>query len=287
MKTPKLLLVIAGMLAFPAAAQSDDGAAEPVEVMVLGMYHFANPGLDAVNMEVDDVLAPRRQREIEILAATLAEWQPTRIAVENEASAPSFELDGYAEYGDLVTSQRSESVQVGYRVARMLGHEAVFGYDERGGPDEPDYFPMGKVMEFAKAAGQDGLIEELLAELQETVAAEQARLPEQSIAESLIFHNREDIVGAQHDRLYYSLLSIGNGNEQPGAELNAYWYMRNAKMFAKLDMIAEPGDRVLVLAGSGHATWLKHFVRRMPGYELADPLPLLQKAAALSEDTER
>ncbi|MEE4211068.1 MAG: DUF5694 domain-containing protein, partial [Parvularcula sp.] len=82
---------------------------------------------------------------------------------------------------------------------------------------------------------------------------------------------------------YYGLLPIGNGDEQPGAELNAYWYMRNAKMFAKIDMIAEPGDRVLVIAGSGHATWLRHFARRMPGYELVDSMPFLIAAAALSD----
>lgn len=78
------------------------------------------------------------------------------------------------------------------------------------------------------------------------------------------------------------MLRIGDGNEQPGAELNAYWYMRNAKMFGKIDMIAEPGDRVLVLAGSGHATWLRHFIERMPGYELVEPMPYILAASVAS-----
>jgi hypothetical protein len=59
--------------------------------------------------------------------------------------------------------------------------------------------------------------------------------------------------------------------------------MRNAKMFAKIDMIALPGDRVLVIAGSGHATWLRHFVRHMPGYALVEPLPFIEKAAVRSQ----
>src|SRR3546814_10146346 len=87
------------------------------------------------------------------------------------------------------------------------------------------------------------------------VAIQQEQLAQQSMAESLILHNDAAVVEEQHDLLYYSMLQIGDGDSQPGAELNAYWYMRNAKMFAKLDLFAQPGDRVLVIVGSGHATW--------------------------------
>jgi hypothetical protein len=53
------------------------------------------------------------------------------------------------------------------------------------------------------------------------------------------------------------------------------WYLRNAKMFSKLTLIARPGDRVLVLVGAGHAYWLRHFVETTPGFRLADPRPYL------------
>lgn len=36
-------------------------------VMILGTYHMANPGADAVNFEADEVLAPKRQRELQQL----------------------------------------------------------------------------------------------------------------------------------------------------------------------------------------------------------------------------
>ena len=107
---------------------------------------------------------------------------------------------------------------------------------------------------------------------------ETSERPDQTVAQSLLKHNDTARVAAMHDRLYYSLLNIGDGDQQPGAELNAYWYMRNAKMFAKLNMIAQPGDRVLAIAGSGHATWLKDFVERMPGYELVEALPYIEAA---------
>ncbi|MEE4289483.1 MAG: DUF5694 domain-containing protein [Erythrobacter sp.] len=258
--------------------------ARPVEVMILGTYHFANPGQDMVNPEVDDMLAPRRQREIAQLVESLAAWQPTKIAVENEAPPPGLTIESYARARDLLETSRSETVQIGYRLALMLGHEAVFGHDERGGGQgEPDYFPFGKVQAFAERSGQAGIIEAMMAEVEAQVAREDAERGRISVARSLFAHNDGAALAARHDRLHYPLLAIGNGDEQPGAELNAYWYMRNAKMFAKIDMIAEPGDRVLVIAGSGHAPWLRHFVEHTPGYALVEAMPYLRAAAARAQ----
>ncbi len=81
---------------------------------------------------------------------------------------------------------------------------------------------------------------------------------------------------SDHQNFYYALLSLANEKEQPGAELNAAWYQRNAKIFAKLRQIAQPGDRVLVVFGSGHAFWLRHFVQNTPGFQLIEPRDYLQ-----------
>ena len=56
-----------------AFAQSDNATratAQPAEevkraeVLVLGVYHMSNPGRDIFNVQADDVLVPKRQREI-------------------------------------------------------------------------------------------------------------------------------------------------------------------------------------------------------------------------------
>ena len=74
---------------------------------------------------------------------------------------------------------------------------------------------------------------------------------------------------------YYGLLTFGDGVEQPGANLNAGWYERNARIFVKLMTVARPGDRIVVVFGVGHAYWLRHFVENTPGFELVDPVPYL------------
>jgi hypothetical protein len=289
MKLLKTLAGIAALFAAPVLAEAPSGvqaasddASEPVQVMVLGMYHFANPGLDVVKFNVDDVLAPKRQAEIANLVDSLAQWAPTKIAVENEAAPPTLALPDYAQTDALLATERSESVQIGFRLARQLGHEAVYGHDERGGEGEPDYFPMGEVQAFAEANEMMDELAAMFAEVGSMTTEQQEQLARQSIAESLFAHNDGAALALMHDRLYYALLRFGDGNKQPGAELNAYWYMRNAKIFAKIAMVAQPGDRVLVLAGSGHATWLRHFAERVPGFELVEAMPYLERAAERS-----
>ncbi|ABC63046.1 DUF5694 domain-containing protein [Erythrobacter litoralis] len=285
MKFLSLVAALALALGTNAAAQEPEDSANPapVEVMIVGSYHFANPGQDVVNMEVDDVLSPQRQREIAILSETLAQWKPTKIMVESVAEASSFELANFAEVDELLATRRNESIQIGYRIADMLDHRAVYGIDERADADEPNYFPMGEVQAVAADTDQSDIVAGLFAVVEKRVSEEQAKLAEQSIAQSLIWHNDPDVVDAGHDEIYYGLIPIGDGDRQPGAELNAYWYMRNAKMFGKLDMVAEPGDRVLLIVGSGHATWLRHFANHVPGYRIAPSLPYIRAAAIASK----
>jgi hypothetical protein len=281
----QMLIAAIGAIAFATPLPAQE-APPTTQVMVLGSYHFSNPGLDAVNLEADDVLSERRQREIQILAETLAEWRPTKIVVERVVPAPTFLDSRYADYEKSLATLRGEDVQIGYRVAKMLDHPAVYGFDEQPQGDEPDYFPMGPLMEFAKENDQQNVVAGLMAIVEAKMAEEQAAMEGRSIAANLLMHNDPEVLTSMHDRLYYGLIEIGDGEDQPGAVLNAMWYMRNAKMFAKMDMVAEPGDRVLMIVGSGHATWMRHFAQRTPRYSLVESYPYLELADARSADTE-
>ncbi len=51
-------------------------------IMILGCTHLANPGLDAFNIKMDNVLSPKRQSEIEQLVTQLKGFCPTKISLE-------------------------------------------------------------------------------------------------------------------------------------------------------------------------------------------------------------
>lgn len=267
-----LLLIVIGLGGVAAAPP-------PVDVMFVGAYHFDNPGLDLNNIKVDSVLTPAKQAELERVAAALARFRPTHVMVEMQSEAPDFAVAEYDRFTPAMLAKDSnEIVQIGYRIARAAGVKTVNGIDEQPKAGEPDYFPYDKVQATAAKFGQTAQLEALntpIAAWSKRFEADQKTL---SVAQMLMQVN--DPAGIQGNMdSYYGLLPLGDRDEQTGADLNAAWYLRNAKIFGKLMQVAKPGDRVLVVYGGGHGYWLRHFASQVPGYRNVDVMPYLKSAA--------
>ena len=255
-------------------------ATAPVQVMVLGTYHFDNPGLDVVNVKVDDVTAPHRQRELAALADAIAAFRPTRVMVETERPGPSHDVTDYARFTPArLGLDRNEITQIGYRIAYRAGLKSVQGIDEQGGAGEPDYFPFDRVQAYAASRGKSAELTATTAGIQRSATETEALMPTTSIPALLDRYN-DPTSPAGGQSFYYALLRYGDGAAQPGADLNAMWYLRNAKIFSKLVNVARPGDRIVVVYGAGHGYWLRHFAAMMPGYVSVDVRPYLAEAAA-------
>jgi len=271
-------------LLFAVAALAGAGAsAAPVEVMVLGSYHFGNPGRDTNNMKADSVLTPARQRELEQVAKALAAFKPTRVMVEMQSDAPDFAIAEYARFdAAMLAKDANEIVQIGYRTARLAGLQTVNGIDEQPKAGEPDYYPYDKVQETAAKFGQTAALEALNAPVAVWMKAFEVAQKTSSVAQLLARLNDPATFAGDIDS-YYGMLGIGDHDTQTGADLNAGWYLRNAKIFGKLMQVAKPDaavpERVLVVYGGGHGFWLRHFASLTPGYRNVDVMPYLEAAA--------
>lgn len=175
---------------------------------------------------------------------------------------------------DLLTDG-DERVQLGYRLARLEGLSGVYAIDEKPGNGERDYFPFSNAQAWFTAHGRQAEFEALNAPVAAFTADFSARQRTETLGTLLADINRRDHPINGTMALYYGLMQFGDAVDQPGAELNAAWYERNAKIFAKLMTVAEPGDRIVIIFGAGHAYWLRHFIENTPGFELVDPVPYL------------
>lgn len=269
-----LCFTAAACSSLPEPAPETEAAARPVvQVMVLGTFHMNNPGADLVNMNVDDVLSPARQEEMKELVSRLAAFQPTAIMVESESQRPDFLDERYLTFDPaLLETNRNETVQVGYRLAHELGIRRVYGVDTRKG--EIDFFPFGRVQQYEEERGIS-LTGPMLAEVQTKADQLAGNLKTMSLAELIAIENDPESLNRMHSEFYYGLFELADAADQPGAVLNYSWYARNAHTFAKIAATTEPGDRVVVLFGSGHAYWLRHFASATAGYELVEPVPYL------------
>jgi hypothetical protein len=241
-------------------------------LLVLASAHLANPGRDYVNLEVDDVLAPKRQKEIAQLVRRLARFQPTKIAVEvspEEESSLNADYTAYAQ--GQFELRRGEHHQIGFRLARPLGHAKVYAVDSEDSPSEVD----ADFESFAGKHGQRHLIEEPLRAIRERCAARAKILAEGSLTDLYRSMNRPDELLTLH-RVYFSLARIGAGPRYPGANWVQQWYGRNLRIWVNLARITEPNDRILLIIGAGHAWLLRQFAHESGLYEVVDPLVYLQ-----------
>ena len=252
----------------PAECREGD---ERVAVLLVGSYHMSNPGADQFNLEADDVLAPERQEEILAVVERLADFVPTRVAIE----APwgdTVSTSRYAAY--LAGSQelrRSEEEQIGFRVAAAMGHETVYPIDVRIGlPGDR----LESVLESAPELGS--YMAGLEAWGEWAVASMASWLAAGTVGEMLARMNTPEAI-AWADRGYFEFfLPLVVDDDYGGAEFVATWYERNLKIFSNLHRISSPGDRVLVLYGAGHIPHLRRFVVFSPYFCLVDPLVYLQ-----------
>ena len=262
------------LLALPAlvlaAAPSPAQTAPRAQVMVLGVYHMDNPGLDYANPTADDVLTPRRQVEMEAVAQALAEFRPTRIAVEAEPGRDSVfnaRLRGYLAGSYTLT--RDERDQLGLRVARMLGHERVYGVDYKLDMD------VGGTIQFAAENGQGELVQRMTAQIQAVMAEENAKMATSSVGALLA-----DANSARADSMhgwYLVMATVGRDTAYRGADEVSAWYARNLHIFANIARVAQPGERVLVIMGAGHGTLLRQFIDESPDLDLVPAEPYLAR----------
>ena len=256
-----------------AAAEKPEVAA--VEVMVLGVHHFDNPGLDINTPEADDVLTATKQAQIEALVTQLARFKPTRIAVKMTSTEADLHIPSYRHFKQaLLKKDRNEITQLGFRLAALLKHANVYGIDENNNP-EVDYFPFGAVQIFAEAEQRGAQLQRMM-EYGASLTEEFNQQQESStMIELLNLQNQPDVAEQQQRALYYALMPFSKGKSQPGPDLNAAYYLRNARIFGKLTQIAKPGDRILVIYGGGHRFWFEHFLSLTPGFVSESPLPYL------------
>lgn len=250
-------------------------AVAPIEVMIVGAYHMGNPGRDVNNAKVDSVLTAEKQKQLVEAVNRLAKFKPNKIAVEMIADRGDMTTTDFDKFTPAsLTTDANEIAQIAYRLANQLGHKVVYAIDEQS--KTIDYFPYDKVEEFAKANNQENLLAPGRAWGARITADFEKAQKSSTVQQLLLNINAPQRAMEEMNEFYYPLLAIANEKSQPGAELNSGWYQRNAKIFAKLNLVAKPGDKILVLYGAGHNYWLRHFVNLMPGYRLVDVIPYLK-----------
>jgi hypothetical protein len=244
-----------------------------VQIMVLGTYHMSNPGLDASNMEADDVLSERRQAEIADLVNRLARFRPDQVLVEGPYGDEGIRRRYEAFLADQHELSRNETEQIGYRLARQLGLDSVAPIDY---PMFQDDTALGFFKAYNPKLEDDS--ETIRAGWNAASTASAEKLRSNTIAEYLHHLNGSDYWAFGLDSRYTLQTSIryAQYDQYAGADLLTSWYKRNLRMMTNIHRSLDDNDeRALLLVGSGHNKILWELIDTSPLLCRVDPRPLL------------
>lgn len=247
-------LTFGSALAQQATQQANQQASiRKPEILVLGCYHMANPGRDLFNMKADDVLAPKRQAEITELIEVLKKFQPTKVAIESDAHGPR--LGQYADYlAGKRTLTSNEIEQLGFRLAKEMGHKTIYPVDVDGD------FPWPRVVNYAKGSGRAKELDAIMSEIGTMVKAQDKFLASHTVLETLVYMNADAKV-AEDMGFYFREAHLGEPGDWAGADLVSDWFRRNMRIYSNLTRLVDsPNERILVIYGNGHLGWLRHNV---------------------------
>lgn len=245
-----------------AAAQRSDveevaSSARP-EVLVVGVWHMAN-----VREGDEDILSPRRQAEIPEVMAVLERFRPTKIALEADFHRGDDLTSLYTEYVNGVRElNRNERQQLGFRLARRLGHERVYAIDADGD------FPLPRLEDYVEARGERESYEAMRNDFREWIERRDAYYDSHTLLDALMYMNSDDY-SADIMAYDYELARFGEPWNWAGPDLLSDWFRRNARIYGNVvHLVDGPAERVLVIIGAGHLAWLRHNFASDPNIRL-------------------
>ncbi len=243
--------------------------AEESEVMVMGVFHFANPGRDLVKTDQINVMSEPSQSYLQELTQRISEFQPTHVLLECEAHEwPEFQ-GRYQEYlNDNFELSANELHQLGFRIARLSGLSEITCYD-----DMSAIWKIEPLFEFMNENDPQSM-----AAMNSAIADVTSRVEENhktlSLRELLKIANSPEEDRLNKD-LYLLTNSVGAGDNWVGADASASWWQRNFRMYGNIQQVAAPDTRVLVIGGQGHTAIFRDFLQIDGERKAVDIIPFL------------
>lgn len=249
------------------------------EILVIGTYHFNNPGLDVAQIKVLDIMSEKSQNQLTEIATAIAKFKPTKIFTEWQLK-DQLELDTlynkyqegtYFEYVSKKYPKRkfyvqNEIVQLAFRAAKKSYLKKVHAIDY-----QETSFDFDSIMKFADSIRLPNFKKEVLADIKATETKSNALFATNDLLKCLYYFNSKEL--RETDIPWY----VGKINDSDklgtyvGAFLASEWYRRNLYMLANIQKQTESSDnRIMVLAGASHITIFLDLLKHDSNYKIVE-----------------
>jgi hypothetical protein len=243
------------------------------QILLLGTFHFENPGLDVAKVNTFNVMSDKSQKELENITNKIKKFGPDKIFIEwnyeKQAKLDKF----YAKNTDsLLKKDSDEIVQVALRSAKKLGHKKLYGIDYNGAD-----FPYDSLVKGMREANQFDLIKKNEETMKHYETDFNTKITKYSLTELLLDINTK---ASNEDNIGWYLETATKGGTKDnfvGAFLVSEWYRRNLYIYALIQKLTESkDDKIMVLLGAGHTAMIREFVKHNPEFEIVELATVLK-----------
>lgn len=280
----KITLVLCAILAISCSSGEtarSGGNQQPVEdpqpkVAILGVFHFDNPGLDEYKPTHHvDILTTQRQMELKNLLEKLEEFRPTKILIEaNRKEVDSLinhQFQNYKNGQFDISARRNEIYQIGFKLAKKLGHSRIYASDADvswcGADLDWESFDE---QEYLDSLGQ--IEKSKLHDFQSVYRLNDSLKLTTTLLDHLKYLNTPENRLKDHQAYITNGIISGAGDNYLGADSRARWYRRNLRIFSNLFDIADlkKDERILMIYGSGHVWQLRQLIQDSPDFQYVE-----------------
>lgn len=227
-------------------------------ILFLGTAHFNNPeNKDMFSIEHDNMLDETRQTEIKNVVDALAQFRPTKIALEySKEKNDKINHDYQAFLTKSFNLTSNEYHQIGFQLAKKVNHDKVFSVDWNGAEsDIPNIEKWAKEHTssiFNEVTRKGGQLSKVAGKF----------LKKHTIGEFLLYLNHPNRIRMDHE-MYMRLALVGSNSESVGAIWTSkYWYYRNMLIYKNIvELVDSEDERIFVLYGAGHLHLLIQFLK--------------------------
>jgi hypothetical protein len=257
-----LLLFLFTVSINPVFAQS-----KKKQILLIGTFHFENPGLDVAQVKTFNVMSDKSQKELEDISDKIKKFGPNKIFVEWSYEKQDRLDEFYNKNSDsLINKDADEIVQLAIRSAKKLDHKKLFAIDYKH-----TFFPYDSLLNGMKEEKQVDLIAKNEQKMKEYENIQNKKIAKYSLTELLLNTNTKES-NNQNIKWYLEIANkAGKKDNFVGAYLVSEWYKRNLYMYSLIQKLTENRDeKIMVLLGAGHTAMLREFIKFDPEFEIVE-----------------
>ena len=228
------------------------------EILLLGTFHFMESNIDFYTSD--------SQNQLQIITNKLARFNPDKIAIECAVHAQKsiddsfkkFRLSDLANYEKMKNetlgtvklygqiypiTYNNESIQIGYRLGKMLHLEKIYCIDD------------DTVLDMSVIENATGSLKTKI----DYFSKDMEKHKNDTIQKLYEYYNSQEWSIKNH-RIYLEANSINTNNTYNGSMFVTKWYERNLKIFSNIQNLCTDCKRLFIIYGAGHLQILRDLI---------------------------